>query len=65
MRWYWACQGGDNLRGCFHADYDGRCNAQSHKGFSTRQAAEKAGRKHELKCAFKRFGNNKTHVFQR
>ena len=46
MAWYWYCQQDDSRHGCYDADYEGRCNAESRKGYDTEELALKAARQH-------------------
>lgn len=45
-QWRWVCHGQDLQRGCFSADYEGRCSAHSRRGFAKRENAELAAQKH-------------------
>ena len=49
-RWFWVCNAEDHKHGCWSADFDGRCNGQSRKGFKTKEEAEAAALLHEQRA---------------
>lgn len=50
IKYAWWCGAQDNTVGCFHADFDGRCDAKSRRPFYVRENAEKALKRHQEKC---------------
>lgn len=54
--YHWYCGNVDNTVGCFHADFEGRCEAQSRKpGFKTEGKAKDSYARHLKKCPLARY----------